>query len=244
MRYPGMFLSGVVLLCACSPAPMTVDESLGSTHSARWVALLDAGDVEGLVELYTEDARIMPPNGETKTGHAAVREEFGGMIAAGLSGTLTSVESKAIGDIAFNVGTYELTSDGETVDTGKFIETWQRGDDGQWRISNDIWNSDLPAAPEPGPEMTYLLGTHKVGDADTWLAAWRGDDGRRKDFAANGAPHVHVMQSEDDPNLTGLFIGMTDPEAFDAWLNSEAGAAAAAEDTVDMRTLTLMIEAD
>lgn len=220
---------------------MTADTSLGSVHSAKWNALLNAGDVDGLVALYTEDARVMPPNGAMKVGHAAVREEFGAMVAAGMTGTLTSIESKAIGDIAYNVGTYELQIAGETVDQGKWIETWERGDDGQWRISNDIWNSDNPAMAE-STVTTHLLGTHRVNDAAKWLAAWRGEDGRRADFAANGAPHVHVMQSPDDPNFTGLFIGLEDPDAFEAWLNSDEGKAAAAEDTVDMSTLKLLVE--
>lgn len=244
MKRLGLLLFSLVTLAACSPAPMTVDTTLGAASSARWAELLDAGDVEGLVALYTEDARLMPPNGKIKVGHGAVREEFGGMIAAGLTGTLTSLESAAIGDVAYNVGTYRLTKDGETVDTGKWIETWRRGADGQWRIANDIWNSDLPAEGSGMSEMTHLMATHRVKNADVWLAAWRGEDGRRKDFAAHGAPHVHVMQSDDDPNLTGLFIGLSDPEAFDAWLKSDAGQAAAAADTVDMTTLTLLREAD
>jgi hypothetical protein len=31
------------------------------------------------------------------------------------------------------------------VDTGKFIEIFHRGDDGEWRVTNDIWNSDMDA---------------------------------------------------------------------------------------------------
>ncbi|MGB5246153.1 MAG: DUF4440 domain-containing protein [Woeseia sp.] len=221
---------------------MTADTSLGSANSAKFMALLNAGDVEGLVNMYTDDARVMPPNGKMKQGEAAVREEFGAMIEAGITGTLTSIESKALGDIAYNVGTYELRIEGDTIDTGKWVETWQLGDDGQWRISNDIWNSDNPAVPAASPAMTHMLGTHRVNDPARWLAAWRGEDGRRADFAANGAPHVHVMQSPDDPNFTGLFLGLSDPAAFEAWLNSDEGQAAAAEDSVDMSTLKLMVE--
>ncbi|MGB5345659.1 MAG: hypothetical protein WBN23_05790, partial [Woeseia sp.] len=179
-----------------------------------------------------------------KMGHAAVREEFGAMIDAGITGSLTSIDSKAVGDVGYNVGTYDLQIDGDTIDTGKWIETWQRGADGTWRISNDIWNSDNPAMPTASEPMVHLVGTHKVKDAAKWLAAWRGDDGRRKDFAAHGAPYVHVMQSPDDPNLTGLIIGLKDPAAFEAWLNSAAGQAAATEDTVDMSTMKLLREVD
>lgn len=244
MKVSGTTLMLALLLGACNQADMTTDTTLGSAHSAKWVSLLNAKDIDGLVALYTDDARVMPPNGPMKMGHDAVREEFGAMIDAGISGTLTSIESKALGDIGYNIGTYELQMGGDTIDTGKWIETWERGEDGQWRISADIWNSDNPVAPPESMVMTHMLGTHRVGNAEVWLAAWRGEDGRRTDFAANGAPHVHVMQSPDDPNLTGLFIGLSDPDAFEAWLNSKEGQAAAAEDTVDMSTLTLLMEVD
>lgn len=242
MKILGFILGSAILLSACNQGAPSVDTSLGKANSEKFESMLNAGDVDGLVSLYTKDARVMPPNGMTKRGEAAVREEFGAMIAAGITGDLTSLESKAVGDVAYNLGTYELTVDGETIDKGKWIETWQRGTDGMWRISNDIWNSDNPAMPPEKPAMTYIMGTHKVGSAATWLAAWSGADGRRKDFAAHGAPHVHVMQSSDDPSLTGLVIGMDDPAAFDAWLNSDAGKAAAAEDSVDMSTMKLFVE--
>lgn len=244
MKILGLLLVGAFVSGACSQQAPAVDSSLGSANSARWASLLETGDVEGIVDLYTEDARLMPPNGTIKMGHAAVREEFGAMIDAGITGELTSLESKAVGNVAYNLGTYHLRIGGETLDEGKWVETWQRGDDGVWRISNDIWNSDYPVMPAKSSPMTHMIGTHQVKDSAKWLAAWRGEDGRRKQFAANGAPHVHVMQSPDDPNLTGLVIGLSDPAAFEAWLNSEEGKAAAAEDTVDMSTLTLLVEVD
>lgn len=231
----------LLFLAACYQPPAT-DSSLGAAHSEKWEDLLNAGDVEGLVSLYTEDARVMPPNSPMKVGREAVREEFGAMVAAGMSGDLVSIESRAAGDIAFNIGTYELRIGDGVVDTGKWIETWERGEDGTWRISSDIWNSDNPPAKETRPEMTHIMGMHKVGDPEVWLAAWSGDDGRRKDFAANGAPHVHVMQSPDDPTLTGLVVGLTDAAAFDAWLNSDAGRQAAEEDTVDLSTMQILLE--
>ncbi|MGB5324636.1 MAG: DUF4440 domain-containing protein [Pseudomonadales bacterium] len=233
MKISIFVLSCAVFLGACNQQPSTAATSLGSPNTAKFMALLNAKDVDGLVNIYTDDARVMPPNGKMKQGEAAVLEEFRAMIDAGITGTLTSIESKALGNIAYNLGTYELQIEGETIDTGKWVETWQRGDDGVWRISIDIWNSDNPAVPAASPVMTHMLGTHRVNDSAKWLAAWRGEDGRRKLFAANGAPHVHVMQIPDDSNITGLFLGLSDPAAFEAWLNSDEGQAAAAEDSVD-----------
>jgi ketosteroid isomerase-like protein len=232
----------VLLLTGCTQAPPPVDPSVITSQSDAWEAALNAGDVDGVVALYTSDARVLPPNREMVHGSAGVRAEFGAMIDAGLGGELTSVDTIVSGDIGYNVGTFVLRAGSDVVDSGKFIETWQRGSDGQWRISNDIYNSDMPV-PEPESPETHLLITHEVDDAGHWLAAWRGADSRHKLFEANGAAHVHTFVSPDNPNLTGLVVAVNDMAALETMLNSEDGQAAAAADGVRSDTIMIMPQA-
>lgn len=112
----------------------------------EWQAAMNAKDIEGVVALYTDDARLLPPNLEATTGKDAIREAFGGMIEAGLSVELNAIEHKSGGDIAYVVGTFKLTAGDDVADQGKYIEIWHRGADGEWLMANDIWNSDKPAA--------------------------------------------------------------------------------------------------
>lgn len=236
----------LITLAACNQAPAPVDPSVITSRSAIWEEALNAGDIDALTELYAEDARLLPPNGEIAVGHDAVRAIFGGMIEAGLKGELNSLETRVAGDIGYNVGAYKLFAGDEVVDTGKYMETWARGDDGLWRYTNDIWNSDLPApAPEgDGMDLTHVMVLHEVEDGARWLDAWRGEDGRRTLFKANGAHHVHTFQSPDNPNLTGVVMAVHDMEALQAMLSSEEGAAAAAEDGVDLDNMTMLMEAE
>ena len=231
-RVTPSLLSLVVFLGACAPTGSQESSELAATTDT-WTAVLNAGDVDALAALYAEDARLLPPNGAMEQGRAAVREEFGAMIAAGLKGELSTLEALVAGDIGYKVGTYKvLGPDGSVVDRGKFIEVWRQVG-GAWKIANDIWNSDMP--------VPNLLVTHNVVDADRWLAAWRGPDSRHQMFAAHGAPSVRVFQSAQDPNLTGLLIGVTDMDAFQAMLESPEGAAAKAADGVadaSMRVFT------
>jgi ketosteroid isomerase-like protein len=64
------------------------------------------------------------------------------------------VEVDGAGDIAYVYGKYSMTitsEEGEPVqDSGKYIEIWKRQADGTWKVSLDIFNSDLPI-PEPEP---------------------------------------------------------------------------------------------
>ena len=200
------------------------------------------GDIEAVVALYESDARLLPPNEEMQTGADAVRASFGAMIDAGLTGKLNSVETQVAGDFAYNVGTYILMAGDTQVDSGKYMETWHRGKDGQWRYSNDIWNSDTPVAT-PG-DNAHLVILHEVDDAEHWLAAWRGENSRHQLFEANGAAHVHTFQNADNPHLTGLLVSVTDMDALNAMLSSEEGLAAAAADGVRADTLKVLTEAE
>ncbi len=233
-------LIGAVLLpflVSCDQALTSTDSALLVSYSEAWEDALNRGDIDELVGFYTRTARVLPPNRDLASGTEAVRAEFGAMIDAGLVGEVTSVEARTAGDIGYNVGLYSLgTSDGEAVDRGKFIEIWRLGDDGHWRISNDIFNSNLPAAPQPASHSTVTL-IHEVENPALWLAAWRGENGRRADFKRHGAAHVHVFQDDADPNLTGLVVAVTDMARFIAFLESAEAAAMAEEDSVRMDTL-------
>lgn len=230
----------------CGQAP-DADPSEITARSDAWEAALNAKDIDTLVGFYTDDARVLAPNAEMTQGSGAVRSAFGAMIDAGLGGELTSIDVQVSGDIGYNVGTYSLTAGGGVVDTGKFIETWRRGGDGQWRISNDIWNSDMPAMghdEHESADSTHILITHEVDDAEAWLAAWRGENSRHDLFKTHGAAHVHTFVSADNPNLTGLVVNVADLDALMAMIASDEGQAAAAEDGVRMDTLLMLTEAE
>jgi uncharacterized protein (TIGR02246 family) len=232
----------LVMITACTQAPQSVDPSVITSRSEAWEAAFNAKDLDALAEIYTSDARILPPNSESQSGRDAVRTEFSAMIDAGLSIKLATVEATVSGDTGYRFGTYALEAGGETADVGKYIETWQLGDDGQWRISNDIWNSDRPAAAAETPRAHVMI-SHEVDDAEKWMDAWRGENSRHMLFKANGAAHVHTFRSADDPNLTGLVISVNDMDALNAMLGSDEGMAAAAEDGVRRDTLMVLTEA-
>jgi len=242
------FLPLFLFVTACGQSAPATDPSVIASRSANWEAALNAKDIDALVSTYAEDARVMPPNEKATTGRDAVRAAFSGMIEAGLSGTLTSVNTAVSGDVGYNVGVYTLLAGDEVVDTGNYTETWRREDDGEWYMTNDIWNSDMPAAPAAMPmgdgPKTHLMITHEVDDVEHWLAAWRGEDSRHALFKANGAAHVHTFTTADNPNLVGLVIAVKDMAALNAMLESEEGVAAAAADGVRGDTMTVLTEAN
>lgn len=231
----------LIVVAACAPPGSQVSTELPELDEA-WEAAFNDGDVEALAAMYAEDARVMAPNAALGTGRDAVRAVFGGMIDAGLKGELESVEAVVAGDIGYQIGTYAISADGTVVDRGKYIEIWRKVN-GEWKMANDIFNSDLPAAPS-GALGPVLLVTHEVKDPAHWLAAWAGPDGRAETFKQHGASGVRVFQSPDHPKRVGLLVEVEDMDAFMAWAQSADSAKAKAEDGVIDATLRVMAEVE
>lgn len=155
-------LSMMVVVVACAPpaAQESPDVAVKAQESpdhvakaAVWEQNFNAGDIDGIVALYTEDARLLPPDAEMSQGLDAVRATFGGLIDAGLTGTLNTTEAMVAGDIGYRFGTFSLQApDGSEAYRGKYMEIWRQVG-GEWKISADIWNSDQPAvAPAEATE--------------------------------------------------------------------------------------------
>jgi len=230
-----MVLLLMVAVIACAPQDQSAE--LGALTNG-WENALNNGDVDGVVALYAEDCVLMPPNFELATGQAAVRETFGGMIAAGLTGGLDTIKAVAAGGVGYHTGTYWLKdANGTTIDRGKYMEGWQKVG-GEWKIVHDIWNSDL--APFAG--TTTVAVTHDVKDADHWLAAWQGEGSRHDNFAQHGVANVRVFQNPEKQQQVSLVIDVADMEAFQAYLDSEEGAKAKAEDGVVDKSMRMYME--
>lgn len=227
---------GLTVGCA---QPVAQDSPEIAARSQAWEDAFNAKDVDALVAFYSADALVLPSHAPMGRGSDVVRGVFDEMISAGLSGTLDTLEATAVGDLGVHTGTYTLSAGGVEVDRGKFMETWRKID-GEWRITADIFNSDLPAAPEGDT----LMITHEVEEGERWLAAWRGEDSRHQLFASHGAPHVRTFQSVDDPNLTGLLVTVADMAALSALLDSPEGDEAKAADGVVDATIRVLAEVE
>ena len=82
----------------------------------------------------------------TKTG---IRDLWKGLLDSltDISWKTTRVEVAKSGDMAFLVGSYELTMQDGTRDKGKYCEVWKKQPDGKWKVETDMFSSNLPAAP-------------------------------------------------------------------------------------------------
>jgi uncharacterized protein (TIGR02246 family) len=117
-----------------------------AAFNARLCRALDAGDVEAVLDCYTEDGVLLAPGTDIVSGREALREWWSAFFAGGFSGAeMTSeriVEDRA--DLVVEIGRYRMTLNvggEEVVDHGKYAVTYRRGADGRLRYAVDALNS-------------------------------------------------------------------------------------------------------
>jgi len=140
----------IVLFAACKVAPPDLSEAdrvsiRASTDS--FVAHQRARHDSATAELFSEDARFMPPNGGITEGRPAIRAWLAAFPPMA-DFTLTPIEIEGRGDLAYVRGTYSFTlvgPDGHQIgeDRGKYLEIRRKQPDGKWLMTIDIYNSDF-----------------------------------------------------------------------------------------------------
>lgn len=150
-----LVLIGVMAIAAGCATNITQDISRGDAEVAirranpGFVTAARNGDAGAMAAYYTDDAVMMAPNVPAMRGRDGVRQFWSGFLAAGrVEVTLTTDEVVQSGDLATEVGHYDVTitpATGAAIrDSGKYVNTWRKTN-GRWFIAYDIFNSDRPA---------------------------------------------------------------------------------------------------
>jgi uncharacterized protein (TIGR02246 family) len=115
----------------------------------QWQERYNEGDVEGVVELYTQDAIFYAPDGTVHEGRDAIREEVQSFIDAGFTQiSIDPPETEVLNDTAYGINSYTfMDAEGEVVSEGYVMVIFTREND-EWRIHRHIANMVMPE-----PEM-------------------------------------------------------------------------------------------
>ena len=155
-----LLMTGLIALAACAPkaTDTAADEAAIKGDPVAWMNAYNAGDADGVANLYAEDAVLMPPGVPAITGRAAIKEFIAADIqtsqAAGLVFKVDEPTGIGVsGDLGWASGTDSVTDgSGARVDSGKYLAVYRRTE-GKWKLIRDTWNSDAPppAAAAPAP---------------------------------------------------------------------------------------------
>jgi uncharacterized protein (TIGR02246 family) len=128
-------------------------------NEARWNQDFAAKDVDKLVNHYAENAVLMSPGMPSSSGKPAIRKLFTEMIAdpaLSLQFQAARVEVAKDGDIAYTLGTYQMTmtdpvSKHVVHDHGSYVTTYAKQPDGSWKAVADIATSEIAPTVSPAP---------------------------------------------------------------------------------------------
>lgn len=100
---------------------------------------------DALDEIYTDQARILPPGAPMISGRAAIKKFWSEMITGtnARSAVLSSIDVIEAGESAVEIGKAVLTvappGQSEAQIEVKYVVYW-REEDGRWKWHVDIWN--------------------------------------------------------------------------------------------------------
>ena len=119
----------------------------------QYVDNFNSGNSAAQVTVYTEEAKILPPNSQMIVGREGIQAVFQAGFDAGvgdLQGTV--IDLHVNGDMAYVVGkstfTVQPEEGGAISSSNKYVKIWKR-ENGSWKIDLLIFNTSLPL---PVPE--------------------------------------------------------------------------------------------
>ena len=137
-----------VAACAQQKAPaVAVNAALPDEVVERFVAAMDDFNPDAIRELFTPNAKIMPPNVATVSGIDDILDYYRGTLADELDFEMTRDGSGTSGGLAAAEGTYKVRNNttGEYVEQGKWMAVFVNAD-GKWRVARFMTNTDMPVA--------------------------------------------------------------------------------------------------
>ena len=148
-RLPLVTLAG---LAACNGAK--APEPFPQAAADGWLGSFNGGDVAGLVLMYSEDAKILPPDEPVITGPRSDRGILAGRYNAGPGAHRGGRRwtSERLGEFWFREGAYTAISSRDEGEprVGKFIELWKK-ENGNWLLYRQMWNRNAPL-PASAPD--------------------------------------------------------------------------------------------
>jgi ketosteroid isomerase-like protein len=121
----------------------TIRKEIGITN-ARYFRLFQNKDT-AIVDLYTADASLLPPNAAAVRGRTALVRDFKGAYAdthiKGVKFATLAVYANGAQYVAEEGSWQVIGTDGKLVDAGKYLKLWKKTKQG-WKIFRDIFSSD------------------------------------------------------------------------------------------------------
>ncbi len=127
----------VLVLSGCG----TREEQLPESAATALEQAFNKGDVQACVDVYTEDAELIPEDGPVVRGRKALTEFFKDQVARDTSFDTDTTYSAVRGDLGVEQGTYRVrdVQRGVDVEYGEYLNVWRKVN-GQWHAYRSMYN--------------------------------------------------------------------------------------------------------
>ena len=132
---------------SAQPALDQIRLAMASTNDLFNAEVFSKRNFDALDQIYTTDARILPPGAPMISGREAIKTFWSNLIQSvnATSAELASIDVMPTGDGAVEIGRATLTVGPEgqarTELQVKYVVYW-RQEDGRWKWHVDIWNQN------------------------------------------------------------------------------------------------------
>jgi ketosteroid isomerase-like protein len=129
----------------------TLDElkiAMAKTNEIFTTEVIGKRNFDALDQIYTRDARIMPPGAALVSGRPGIKEFWSGLVSSAnaTAAVPTSIDVMPAGDGVVEIGSANLTiapnGEGASELEAKYVVYW-RQEAGRWKWHVDIWNANV-----------------------------------------------------------------------------------------------------
>ena len=127
---------------------LTAMEKIIDEKNNQFMQAHITGDTTFLNNIFTEDAKVFPPNSDAVVGRAAISAVNSQWVNFGIKEFREKTTSfYGNEDYLIDEGTYYLRyGKDNTIDKGKYLNVWKK-EDGDWKMFTNMWNTSIPATP-------------------------------------------------------------------------------------------------
>lgn len=141
----------IILLAALSGATVASADEVQTLRAldAAWSKAAGQKDAAATAAYYADDGVMLPPNSPIARGRAKAQELWAQLMATpgfALRFEPTQIVVSKSKDVAYDIGTYELTANDAngqpTKQLGKYLVAWKKDAKGVWKVMADMFSAD------------------------------------------------------------------------------------------------------
>ena len=127
---------------------LTAVKKIIQEKNIRFAEAHITGDTTFLNNIFTQDAKVFPPNSDVVIGRTAISALNSEWVNYGIK-EFTEETTSFYGceNYLIDEGNYYLRyGENNTIDKGKYLNVWKK-EDGDWKMFTNMWNTSMPATP-------------------------------------------------------------------------------------------------